>query len=1586
MMCYMTADIQVNSDYNDDVLAPKLVWLKNGLVSSGWAIVWKSTSQERIYYQLYNTDGSKSGDVDFYEVRRPFTVHDVASDAKGKFSIFAATSVGVESTPSYYLESYNYNPVLVEEFYHYTNNIYQTKATTKISSIFLPGNNKFINVLTHEDNFLELISYDRENNVYGEPAGYASLTIYPAGQIKNAEIASITGTKWAIVYQDWYPLGSNILLQIADYLTASAPILVNATVNTGRNIFPSVHKTDDNGLIVVYNIYNDFWDTSTIYGRIYDEFFAPVGSGPFEIKSSSHNNVYRPVVTVSPFGIINVSYEDTDYGYDIEVIEFNRYHGNSKTSYTLNTETFGDQIQASLKYNEDGKLAVAYLSRGSRIMTNIVQSTCSDVTIYFKQQGDSLPNAFGVNNIRLKRLPLSGIIKTGINNAIIDQDYDVINLSLSPVNISTQTFEFVTTFGFYESKICTATMEYCYLSCGSCNAVGNSSNHQCTSCNSNYYPLVDNSSSCHLSSEVIKTYYFNSNNFSKCSADCDACTSNTQCTTCATGTYLLNGACYKTCPVTYFPNNEKMTCESCGRYCDVCTDNTNCTDCSLNFFLRVDKTCTTDCPVEFFGNSSTGHCESCGSNCDFCSDALTCTSCSCNYFLRSDNSCSLTCPFGEFGNKVTNRCELCPLFFMTQTNDCLTACPVGYYNEFGSRECKPCIDNCDVCSNATECTLCSAGFLNRDREVCRTRLDGFFDNNDGTRKWRRCPSTCATCSSDNVCITCKSGFFFLPFNPTMCGLCPEVFHGDSITGRCESNCRLGQFYDDCSVNCSSCNDLCSDCKNGSNYCTECNVNSYTWENGTSNEGISNQCLSECPSNFFSNFSRQCKSCKDLGHFLFGSKCEDFCPEGFFKDLDNNLCVSCEGVNLYKYKDICIDTSSPSFLSLLVIGGPVSYETVDKLHYFKYAFENAPGNFDFGLVGSISSLAHAQANYVEDGNVRVSEKLFSLISTALRVNIVHSKHLNISVQYNINLLLNDLHSLSHEMIKLYNVLGTFLYSSDEYNVVISDSSSIANINRPAFSRRVSVVETGECVRAILKANSLQINTKLIIKKIDLHHILDLTSKDTTDVSDSLILEFYHPVNFSKLSSDSCNDVPTVIRSHNHRALSIDFGLYNQLLAYDVDIFDPLSQVYQDRCHILLDPASGKDTTVGFRIRNFFSNSSISCASSCTFGGLEENGYVVCNCQGIINSNEPINRFVNAAVVPTYSTINHEVIKCFPHVWQNDAYPLSANPAFWSILFIMIIGWLIYVTLRNSGTYLIENNLEELIDNDCNYEELHYNKVAPYVQSNEKNENKEEGIDVNNQNTQSAYYVNRRHPGHEITNKTFRNLSPYNPKEDNRSFLTLFKNFLVEEHFLVRVFSFKSLVNPLWVELYFFLFRLSVLFMMNALIFIDEYIDKRITSPYKDEFSIAWTREFPRTILSLIGAILVTAVFSIFTITPKSVEKEVSDALKTGDLAIIRKANEYCKAKMNLKYLLFVLITSLLNIFIWFFTISFCGIYVTSANGWVVGTFVGLCILDWIFLSIGIPLIRATLRVLSRNNGLKFLAGVEWLFWITKPFRR
>ena len=324
----------------------------------------------------------------------------------------------------------------------------------------------------------------------------------------------------------------------------------------------------------------------------------------------------------------------------------------------------------------------------------------------------------------------------------------------------------------------------------------------------------------------------------------------------------------------------------------------------------------------------------------------------------------------------------------------------------------------------------------------------------------------------------------------------------------------------------------------------------------------------------------------------------------------------------------------------------------------------------------------------------------------------------------------------------------------------------------------------------------------------------------------------------MSTDACQGLSMIVKTKNNQALNINSSLYRILREKNFDFLDANSQAYQDRCISILDPVSGKDTTVGFRIRNFFQNTTVLCASNCDYAGIEENGYVVCNCSGVIGNDEPINQFVDSVVVPRYSTINHEVIKCFPHVWEQEN--IRANPAFWSILFIMIIGWAIFLTLRNCGNYLIENSLDELIDNDCNTERLFYKKVlSSNVLPSEKNSRKELVIEVNNEDApKNENAVNREHvpyshaPYHQSTNRMYQLKSPYKlSKEDNRSFLTLFKTFLVEEHFLVRILYSKSLLNPLWVELYFFLFRLSVLFMMNALIFIDEYIDKRITSPYK-----------------------------------------------------------------------------------------------------------------------------------------------------------
>jgi len=1579
---------------------PKVMYL-----TDKWIVIWKSIASRDFNYQLFNTDGSTSGGISTLTGENDCSdIFGCEVDKNGKFSIFVPeeNNIGVIN---YDLLSEITLGIITspaeDDYLRIGVSSTALNTFTKISTIYLPGSDSYgsyMTFVTLVDHSVVFYKYQRERA--GSETISSQQVFLAASQPRHSEFAALTdrngtGNKWVGVYQECSLNICDIYFKTYDDTTAASPTKV--TNGDERYVFPSVHRLGNGGFIVVYKMTSQNLLETSIIGRTYDSTYS-APNNQFEIKSPSSYGLFRPLVMVSPFDVPVVGYEERNSS-DIYLINF--YDFLPSDGVRLNTVIDSLATNLSYVFGPIGNLGAAYIAWDNEVYTNILPKSCSNYDIYIKQQGGNLDNYFGVGEILFTNLPSSGNIVSGEKDVITHKFYDAYTLKFIPGNISTQYFNFRTNYEIFENnQSCTGTINFCYVSCGSCFQVGNSSDHKCTSCNENYFPKEDKTSDCHLKTESVPGYYFNTDEFSRCSANCDLCDINNKCTQCTIGNFLLDGVCYTNCPAKYFNHVGTQTCKSCRNFCDVCPDANTCTTCSPTFYLKADNSCTSDCPLKYFENNLNGRCESCPSNCDDCSDGLTCSTCSCNFFLRADNNCYDTCPFGQYGDSNLRRCVSCPLFYMTGTNDCVDSCPIGYYHSLGSNECKPCINNCDICSNGTECTLCSEGFLNRTTDSCTNNLAGYFNPNDGDRKWKECPSNCATCTSETYCTSCNIFNFFLPFVPEgskMCGQCPNAFTGNVFSGNCESDCVAGQFYDRCPETCSTCNSLCSSCQDDTNYCSNCVSTAYSWDSEIVSLGISNQCLNQCPFNYFYNFNRQCRTCKDLGYFQFGQQCEDFCPEGYFKDLDSHLCVECTGQDVFRYKDTCIDTSARSFRDLLVLDGTITYETVDKLYYLKYAMLENPSNFNFDLVGLITQIANNQTSFVLDGRIRPSQKLFSLISTALRINIIYASQ-NETVQIVINQLLENIHLLSHHLIKQYNTFGLFVYTSDEYNLVISDSSDIAKITQQSYALNMSIIETGECVAALTKDYDLDAGSKILIKKVDLSFILNLNVDNTQHDSHSIILEFYHPSNHSKLSTDACNESSMIVKTRNNQALNINTSLYRVLREKNFDILDSNSQFYQDRCLSILDPVSGKDTTVGFRIRNFFQNTTVLCAPNCDYAGLEENGYVVCDCSGVINYDEPINRFVDSVVVANYSTINHEVIKCFPHVWEQEQ--IRANPAFWSIMFIMIIGWIIFLTMRNCGNNLIESSLDELIDNDCSTERLHYKKVASSkVLPSEKNTGKELVIEVNNEdppknenainaepvNTENVHYTHT--PYHQSTSRMYQLISPYKlSKEDNRSFLTLFKSFLIEEHFLVRIVYYRSLLNPLWVELYFFLFRLSVLFMMNALIFIDEYIDKRITSPYKDEFSIAWTREFPRTILSLIGAILVTAVFSIFTITPKSVENELSESLKVGDKELVKKAHEQLKDQMMLKYILFVVITTLLNIFIWFFTISFCGIYVTSANGWVVGTFVGLCILDWIFLSIGIPLIRATLRVLIRIDGLRFLAGLEWLFWITKPFRR
>ncbi|ELP92031.1 protein serine/threonine kinase, putative [Entamoeba invadens IP1] len=248
--------------------------------------------------------------------------------------------------------------------------------------------------------------------------------------------------------------------------------------------------------------------------------------------------------------------------------------------------------------------------------------------------------------------------------------------------------------------------------------------------------------------------------------------------------------------------------------------------------------------------------------------------------------------FSKYGN-----CELCTLFSCTlckigsvlnngvciqsigcqaiQSSNC-QQCLSGYYNK---ESCRPCGENCEICSFTGECQVCSpqyykSGFncytnmsqfntthcTTEKNGECYTCDDHFYATHFGCFE---CSSNCSTCTlQSDLCTSCPSSYILQDH------IClPEAFYSDSclrLNAKYCSLCPTNYFH------------------SSENYCKQCPLNSISCANTTH--------VFECSSGYFL-FQNQCKKISEISNC---QKTNDFgcalCYDGFA--LINSLCVSC----------------------------------------------------------------------------------------------------------------------------------------------------------------------------------------------------------------------------------------------------------------------------------------------------------------------------------------------------------------------------------------------------------------------------------------------------------------------------------------------------------------------------------------------------------------------------------------------------------------------------------------------------------------------------------------------------------------------
>eukprot|EP00347_Sterkiella_histriomuscorum_P010294 403376857 len=391
-----------------------------------------------------------------------------------------------------------------------------------------------------------------------------------------------------------------------------------------------------------------------------------------------------------------------------------------------------------------------------------------------------------------------------------------------------------------------------------------------------------------------------------------------------------NQKCLSKCEQAQYGDN----CDTCHSFCGHCTGPTknDCVYCSRTvtpanvFYSKTFGNCT--CIPGYYYDSTSNSCKTCHANCQECFGATAgqCLSCKTGKIFYETSNCVDNCDdplvvqgtilgfYKQTETVLTKTFELCikchPYcakctggsntqcqscqagFFLVGTSTCSDVCTAGQWPNQLTRKCEACHADCKTCTGPSnsECLSCNDPTKFQQSGSCVNKCNnGYYP--DSIKVCQVCHDYCATCNSklSTDCSACNPGYY-LEWLGFTCGL----------------TCKLGQYKDDNTNQCSLCHYTCETCSAvGADKCTKCakgflKRGSYCVDKCADNEyevnGECKSCDYRC-SSCYGTQNNQCYTCAEntitgQGYYYFDDTCLEKCPDGYYQDNLLRACRKC----------------------------------------------------------------------------------------------------------------------------------------------------------------------------------------------------------------------------------------------------------------------------------------------------------------------------------------------------------------------------------------------------------------------------------------------------------------------------------------------------------------------------------------------------------------------------------------------------------------------------------------------------------------------------------------------------------------------
>jgi hypothetical protein len=264
-----------------------------------------------------------------------------------------------------------------------------------------------------------------------------------------------------------------------------------------------------------------------------------------------------------------------------------------------------------------------------------------------------------------------------------------------------------------------------------------------------------------------------------------------------------------------------------------------------------------------------------------------------------------------------------------------------------------------------------------------------------------------------------------------------------------------------------------------------------------------------------------------------------------------------------------------------------------------------------------------------------------------------------------------------------LLGDSYFATQIYNT--EDDFKSAKL---ALDNKLAIVNTTDCIKKLKFFYNIPGDHSLIVVKTDLDKSFDSTA--TKNSSNIVSMNIYDSTTKQKLNISICDDfeIKTPLVDG-----SLNMTTYNALKNQSIDIFDRNSTAFTSRCFSNIDPYTGYDTTLNYRINNYYQNKSIQCSTGCSYQNIDENNYINCKCNGATKTDSEFINHVGDFFIEGFSNINIGVVSCYKEVFSKSLNRNAGLYASATLMTFALIGGVILFLAHKGATK------DDLLRTDC-----------------------------------------------------------------------------------------------------------------------------------------------------------------------------------------------------------------------------------------------------------------------------------------------